>query len=68
LFVLLLCAWDCNSAWSNSSRARPRTVLDKLGDRAQAIAQAKAALKIYEQIESPYADQVRKQLAEWQNV
>jgi tetratricopeptide (TPR) repeat protein len=39
--------------------------LDSLGDRAQAIAHAQAALKIYEQIESPYAERVRKQLAGW---
>jgi len=29
---------------------------DKLGDRNKAIQHAQAALKIYEQIESPYAD------------
>ncbi len=34
--------------------------LDKLGDRAQAIALAEAALKIREQIEDPRADKVRK--------
>ena len=39
--------------------------LDKLGDRAKAIAHAEAALKIHEQIESPIAANVRKQLAEW---
>ena len=39
--------------------------LDQLGDRARAIAHAEAALKIYEQIEDPRADKVRKQLAEW---
>jgi tetratricopeptide (TPR) repeat protein len=39
--------------------------LDNLGDRVQAIAKAQAALEIYEQIESPYADRVREQLAEW---
>ena len=39
--------------------------LDKLGERARAIVQAKAALEIYEQIESPYADRVRRKLEEW---
>jgi hypothetical protein len=40
--------------------------LDKLGQRAKAIDCAKSALKIYEQIESPTAERVRQQLAEWQ--
>jgi Tfp pilus assembly protein PilF/DNA polymerase III delta prime subunit len=39
--------------------------LDHLNDRARAIAYAEAALKIYEQIEDPYAKKVREQLAEW---
>ncbi|HYH84078.1 MAG TPA: tetratricopeptide repeat protein [Pyrinomonadaceae bacterium] len=39
--------------------------LDKLGDRAQAIAHGEAALEIYEQIESPYAERVRAKLAQW---
>ncbi|HKS41934.1 MAG TPA: tetratricopeptide repeat protein [Blastocatellia bacterium] len=39
--------------------------LDQFGDRAQAILNVEAALKIYEQIESPYADRARNQLAEW---
>lgn len=39
--------------------------LDQLGDRASAIARAEAALKIYESIESPYASEVRDQLAKW---
>ena len=39
--------------------------VNKLGDRARAIALAEAALKIYEAIESPYAERVRSQLAEW---
>ena len=39
--------------------------LDKLGERAQAIARAEAALKIYEQIEDPNTARVRQQLAEW---
>lgn len=38
--------------------------LDKLGDRTQAILNATAALKIFEQIESPSADIVRNALAE----
>ena len=39
--------------------------LDQLGDRAQAILDAKDALKIYEQIEHPSAGKVRNRLAEW---
>ncbi|MDT7780265.1 MAG: hypothetical protein QOC99_2777, partial [Acidobacteriota bacterium] len=39
--------------------------LDKLGNRAGAIAHAEAALEIYEQIESPSAEIVRAQLAKW---
>jgi tetratricopeptide (TPR) repeat protein len=39
---------------------------DKLGQRAEAIVNAEAALKIYEQIESPYAERVRRQLAQWE--
>jgi nucleoside phosphorylase/tetratricopeptide (TPR) repeat protein len=37
--------------------------LDQIGDRAQAILNAEAALKIFEQIESPYAERVRNLLA-----
>ena len=39
--------------------------LDKLGRRDEAIADARAALQIYEQIEDPNADQVRQALADW---
>jgi tetratricopeptide (TPR) repeat protein len=39
--------------------------LDKLGDRAEAIVNAEAALKIYEQIEHPSVEKVRKKLAGW---
>jgi tetratricopeptide (TPR) repeat protein len=39
---------------------------DSLGKRAEAVKLAKEALQIYEQIESPYAERVRQQLAEWQ--
>ena len=39
--------------------------LSKLGDLTQAIANAGAALKIFEQIEDPNAEKVRQQLAEW---
>ena len=39
--------------------------LDKLGDRVQAIGHAEAALKIFEQIEDPWADELRAVLAEW---
>jgi tetratricopeptide (TPR) repeat protein len=39
--------------------------VDNLGDRARATALAEAALTISEAIESPHAEKVRKQLAEW---
>ncbi|HVF42933.1 MAG TPA: tetratricopeptide repeat protein [Pyrinomonadaceae bacterium] len=39
--------------------------LDILGNRAKAFAHAEAALEIFEQIESPYVDRVRAQLAWW---
>ena len=42
-----------------------RLNLDKLGESAQAIARAEAALNIYEAIEDPNAAKVRQQLAEW---
>ncbi|MFZ0889296.1 MAG: tetratricopeptide repeat protein [Candidatus Binataceae bacterium] len=42
--------------------------LAALSDRAEAIARAEAALKIYEQIESPDAATVRKALAEWRGL
>jgi tetratricopeptide (TPR) repeat protein len=38
---------------------------DTLGDRAKAIAHVKAALEIFEQIESPYAEMARALLAQW---
>ena len=38
---------------------------ESLGDRAQAIACAEAALLLFEQIEDPNAAMVRQQLAEW---
>jgi tetratricopeptide (TPR) repeat protein len=40
-------------------------VLDKLGDRAKAIAHTEAALEIFEQLESPYAQSARATLALW---
>jgi len=40
-------------------------VADKLGDREKAIAHVEAALEIFEQIESPSAEDARAQLAEW---
>lgn len=40
-------------------------VLYQLGEREQAILNLEAALKIYEQIESPSTESVRKKLAEW---
>ena len=39
--------------------------LDTLGERARAIELAAAALVIYEQIEDPNAEQVRRALAAW---
>jgi len=48
-----------NALW-NSALA-----LAQLGDRAQALARAAAALRIYEAIEDPNAAQVRAQLAQW---
>ena len=36
-----------------------------LGQNEEAISLAKSALAIFEQIESPSADAVRKKLAEW---
>ena len=39
---------------------------DSLGKRAEAVKLAKDALAIFDKIESPYAEQVRQQLAEWQ--
>ena len=39
--------------------------LEKLGYRAKAIAHAEAAIEIFEQIESPYAERARTQLARW---
>src|SRR5262249_32765374 len=40
-------------------------VLDDLGEPAQAIASAQAALQIFEQIESPNVEKVRRWLGEW---
>jgi predicted RNase H-like HicB family nuclease len=39
--------------------------LDQLGDRAEAIANAQAALEILVEIEDPNAEMVRRKLAEW---
>jgi len=39
---------------------------DRLGKRSEALKLAKEALAIFEQIESPDAETVRQQLAEWQ--
>jgi tetratricopeptide (TPR) repeat protein len=38
----------------------------KLGQREKAVEYMRAALTIFEQIESPYAEQARKTLARWQ--
>jgi len=40
--------------------------LDKFKDRKQAVAQAKTAIELFEMAEHPFAETVRKQLAEWQ--
>ncbi len=48
-----------NTLW-NLSRA-----LDAAGNPAQALTSAESALSILEQIESPYAQTVRKQLEDW---
>ncbi len=48
------------NAMFNSSLA-----LFKLGKHSEAIKNAESALQIYEQIESPYAEKVRHQLALW---
>ena len=40
--------------------------LEKLGQRPEAIDNAKAALVIFEKIESPGAEKARQKLAEWQ--
>ncbi|MEK7834285.1 MAG: tetratricopeptide repeat protein, partial [Acidobacteriota bacterium] len=41
--------------------------LDKLGERAQAIVYAQASLVIYEQIENPWVEDVRRQLEIWRS-
>lgn len=41
--------------------------LDGLGERGRAVECAEAALKIYEEIESPYAAAVREELTKWRN-
>ena len=51
-----------NALWNMS------LTLDKLGERAKAIENAEAAFKIYEQIEAPYAERVRKRLEEWKGI
>ena len=48
-----------NALWNMS------LVLDKLAKRGEAITRAEEALGIYEKIESPVADKVRKQLEHW---
>ena len=42
--------------------------LEKFGERGQAMARAEAALAIYEQIESPHEEMVRRQVEEWRGV
>jgi tetratricopeptide (TPR) repeat protein len=48
-----------NTLWNSA------LTLNKLGDLAEAIRRAEQALVIFEQIESPAAEQVRNQLASW---
>lgn len=48
-----------NALWNLS------LMFDKLGERNEAIAHTKAALEVFEQIESPYAAAVCQQLTEW---
>jgi hypothetical protein len=50
---------ECNALFNTS------LALDALGDRPQAIAHAEMALQIFEQIESPYVDHVRRKLEQW---
>ena len=53
--------WDEGTCLFNMS-----LTFEKLGQRAMAIDLAKSVLKICEQIESPNAEIVQKQLDEWQ--
>jgi len=39
--------------------------LNKIGEREKAIDRAQSALNIFEKIESPQAEKVRRKLAEW---
>jgi tetratricopeptide (TPR) repeat protein len=39
--------------------------LDQLGERAKAIANAEVALAVYEKLEDPNAERIRKQLDQW---
>ena len=48
-----------NALWNRA------LAVDKLGRRQEAISDAKAALEIYEQIEDPNAEKVRRKLADW---
>ena len=41
--------------------------LDRLGQREKAVDLARSALEIYEQMESPHAEIVRKTLAGWKS-
>jgi hypothetical protein len=40
--------------------------LDKLGQKQEAIHNAKTALEIFEHIESPKAEEARRKLSDWQ--
>jgi hypothetical protein len=41
--------------------------LDQLGNNAQAIEHARAALKIRDEIEDPRAENVKRKLQEWES-
>jgi len=57
-----------NTAWVGEGDAlfNMSLALDKLGLHSEAIDHAKAALVIFEQIESPDAEKALQKLAEWQ--
>ena len=54
--------WGEGNALLNMSLA-----LDKLGQRANEVDCAKAALKIREEIEDPRAEKIRRKLHEWES-
>jgi tetratricopeptide (TPR) repeat protein len=54
--------WGEGNALLNMSLA-----LDKLGQRANEVDCAKAALKIRDEIEDPQAEKIRRKLQEWES-